>query len=176
MGAISQGFQAGLKTGGQFGGVGSALKEVLSGLQRQGQMGARIGMQQMSEQGAYARQMLKQSGSGPLPEEMQENYALYGGKPYKTKSIQSEGFPGERAAMGLAYMNYIVDAVKKSGDVGLAAELKTKWAPQKRILLQEAYGGGEGSDMLGTSPQQQPGLFDRFKQNVGRGLRFIGGE
>lgn len=170
---IAQGFTAGLQAGGRGSGVSAGLKQVLANMKDNTKIRADVGRTQMSEQGANARTMLtegydpstgRQMTPGSLPDNMQENYSLYKGKPYKIKSIAGEGFPGENQAMGIAYMDYVINNLKKS-DPLLASELKVKWATKRREMASNMLGidavGGEAD-----AAPRQPSMFDNFKQNL----------
>lgn len=184
--SVAQGFTAGMQIGGRFGGIGNALKSVLTGLQQQGQYSSDTNMQMMKgmqatnlqmmdDAGALKRSMLGDEalmertryaqgeankramiaegyilneagdivpGDTELPENMREaGYALYKGKPYKTRSIVDE-MPGEREAMEIAYLNYIYDQIKDT-DRATASQIKTQIESRKRSI---------GASMLGMDP------------------------
>lgn len=172
MGRLAEGFRAGLQTGGRFGGIGAGLKQVLANMQQNTKLETAVGMEKMQQQGAYSRKMLEEGynldtgtmmGAEALPAEMQEHYSLYRGKPYKIKSIAGEYFPGESQAMGIAYMDYVLNNLKKS-DPLLASELKTKWATRRREMASDMLGLNAG-EVPEAAPQQNS-FWGNFKQNL----------
>lgn len=200
--SIAQSFAAGLQAGGRGSGIATGLKQVLADLETSRKIQSYNFSTGLEQQGSLARTMLgegytptvtpptKQNplssvawgmGQGTLPPEMQEHYALFKGKPYRTSAFPGETIPGQEEAMSAAYLEYLDGEIPK-----LAKMYRSRGQNQLADLIESkatAMRDKLGAGMLGISGEEfataaatpaEQGWLSRIKTGAGTLMSNIG--